>query len=153
LADELEKQLASTAEQLGTPDRPTDQEFHGLIREMPGLDLGIFDVSVSRPSLAGLLGKRFQIQTLAQKLDGQAGTPVSNALMVYGRLLSDWCSTILSQMERRFVAYADAYRAQADLGMADFELSAEERGVIERDLRSLAAFKQEETLESVRQVT
>jgi len=151
LAEELEKQLASTAEQLGAPNRPTDQEFHGLIREMPAIDLGMFDVSVTRPSLAGLLGKRFQVQKLAHQLGGQAGTQVSNALRVYGRLLNDWCSTILSQMQRRFAAYADAYRAQAELGVADFELSAEERGAIERDLRSLAAIKQEETLESARQ--
>jgi GTP-binding protein EngB required for normal cell division len=153
LAEELEKQLASTAEQLAAPNRPTDQEFHGLIREMPSIDLGMFELSVTRPSLAGLLGKRCQIQKLAHKLGGQAGTPVSNALTVYGRLLSDWCSTILRQMERRFAAYADAYRAQAEPGVAGFELSAGERAAIERDLRSLAAIKQEETLVSARQAT
>jgi hypothetical protein len=139
LANELVKQLESTAQLQGTPNLPAQEEFHGLIREMPVLDLGALQVSAGPSSFAGLFGRRFQVQKLARHLSRQAGPQVENALTVYSRLLRDWCGTVVGQMQRRFAAYADAYRAQAERGASASEVSPEERRDLERDLELLAA--------------
>lgn len=139
LADELAKQLDSTAQRLGTPNRPLEQEFHALIREMPLPDLGTLNVRSTRTPFTLLLGQRLAVRHVAHRLAKQTGPQVSKALTVYSRLLGDWSSNILSQMRRRFAAYADGYRAQAERSVSASELTSEERRAIERDLELLAA--------------
>jgi GTP-binding protein EngB required for normal cell division len=140
LASELETELGSTAQILGMPNRPSKDEFVELLREMPVLDLGTLQVSATRPLLSGLFGNRFRVEQLAQRLERQIGSQVANALTVYSRLLREWCSGVLSHMQRLFVAYADAYRAQAErAATSSSDVPPEERRAIQRDLELLAA--------------
>jgi GTP-binding protein EngB required for normal cell division len=139
LASQLVKQLESTARVVGTPNRPTEGEFREFVREMPVLDLGGLRLSASRPLLGGLFGKQFEVQQVARELGRKAGPQLGDALTAYSRVLRDWCGSVLGQMQRRFAAYADGYRAQAERAASGAEVSGEERRAIERELELLAA--------------
>jgi hypothetical protein len=138
VADELVEKLDSAAQRLDTPNRPSNQEFHSLVREMPVLDVGSIEVTSGRPVLIGLAGERLARRRLTQWLTKQLRPQMVTALTVYSRLLRDWASQVLTQMQRRFAAYADAYRAQAERSATSSELSSEERRALQRDIELLA---------------
>ncbi len=153
LADKLENELDSVAQSLDTPNRPSGQEFHSLVREMPVLDLGFLHVTGARPALRGWLGKRLTMRLLAWRLKKELQRPVATALRAYSRVLRDWSSGVLGQMQRRFAAYADIYRAQAERSAASSGISTEERCVLQRDIELLSTFASAETLEGARQAS
>ena len=140
LADELVKELDAVAQSLDAPNRPSDEEFRSLVREMPVLELGSVQVAAARRALTGWLGERLATQLLAWWLTKQLRPQMATALTAYGRLLHNWSSGVLGQMHRRFAAYADAYRAQAERNATSFAMSAEERRALQRDIELLATF-------------
>ena len=123
LADELVKELDAVAQSLDAPNRPSDEEFRSLVREMPVLELGSVQVAAARRALTGWLGERLATQLLAWWLTKQLRPQMATALTAYGRLLHNWSSGVLGQMHRRFAAYADAYRAQAERNATSFAMS------------------------------
>jgi GTP-binding protein EngB required for normal cell division len=153
LAGELAKVLDAVAQSLDTPNRPSDQEFHLLVREMPVLDLGFLQVGGARPVLTGWLGERLATWLLTQRLTKQLRPQMATALTVYGRFLRDWSSGVLGQMHRRFAAYADAYRAQAERSATSSDISAEEHRALQRDIELLSTFRSVETPAPARQAS
>ncbi len=139
LAGELVQVLDSVAQSLDTPNRPSDQEFHSLVREMPILDLGFLQVAEARPALRGWLGERLATRLLAQCLTKQLRPQMAAALTVYSRLLRDWSNGVLGQMQHRFAAYADAYCAQAERRATSSGISTEERCALQRDIELLSS--------------
>jgi GTP-binding protein EngB required for normal cell division/NTP pyrophosphatase (non-canonical NTP hydrolase) len=140
LAGELAKVLDAVAQSINTVNRPSEQEFHLLVRGMPVLDLGFLQVAEARPALTAWLGERLATRLLAWWLTKQLQPQMATALTVYGRLLRDWSSGVLGQMQRRFAAYADAYRAQAERSATSSDMPAEERRALQRDIELLATF-------------
>jgi len=145
--------LDAGAQSLDTPNRPSDQEFHSLVREMPVLDLGSLQVAGARPPLIAWLGKRLATRLLARWLTKQLQPPMATALTVYGRLLRDWSSGVLGQMHRRFAAYADAYCAQAEQSATSSDMPAEERRALQQDIELLSSLAPAETPAPARQAS
>jgi hypothetical protein len=153
LAGELAKVLDAVAQSLDTPNCPSDQEFHSLVREMPVLDLGSLQVAGARPPLNAWLGERLATRLLAWWWTNQLRPQMAAALTVYGRLLRNWSSGVLGQMHRRFAAYADAYRAQAERRTTSSDMSAEERRALQRDIELLSSLAPAEKPAPARQAS
>jgi hypothetical protein len=59
---------------------------------------------------------------------------VSNAFSVYGRLLRAWATSTLREMQNRFNAHADAYRAQLARQAGGGAISAQDTAGMRADL-------------------
>jgi hypothetical protein len=111
LAQRLAKRLSKTAEALEMNDAPEERELLASVREMPRFDPGALDPDM-RFTWLTLFGKVMARRRVEGRLREQIGQSVSEAFSVYGRLLRAWAMSALSEMQNRFNAHADAYRAQ-----------------------------------------
>jgi GTP-binding protein EngB required for normal cell division len=137
LSDELHGNLRVTAQTLKVADAPTVEEFAGYLREMPVLDLARISVSLRRPAIVSLLGRSFAEWWTAKKLARLIGPAIVRALTGYRQLVSDWADRTASQLQRRFDAYANGYRAQVERLTGPHELSSEQEQAIRRSLDTL----------------
>ena len=62
------------------------------------------------------------------------GPQVLRAVSGYRQLAYDWSEKTVGQMQRRFDAYANGYRAQVDRMVGSPELSSEQEETIRRGL-------------------
>ncbi|MGA7559517.1 MAG: hypothetical protein WCF61_17940 [Terriglobales bacterium] len=69
-------------------------------------------------------------------------------MSAYHALLYDWSERTLGQIQRRFDAYANGYRAQVERLVGDHVSPAEEEGAIRRDLEGLESARTEPTVAS-----
>jgi GTP-binding protein EngB required for normal cell division len=137
LGHELYERLRSTADTLKLADAPAAEEFSGLLREMPVLDLGQITLRLGRPALALLLGRSFAERRIANKLAGSIGPQIVRALSAYRQLAYDWSEKTVVQIQRRFDAYANGYRAQVERMVGSQELSSDQEQAIRRSLDAL----------------
>ena len=137
LAKQLASVLHDTAQNLQSANAPADEEFEGVLREMPAFDSSPFRPQLSRPTLASLLGKGMARRAARNELRDAIGAKLAHALDTYSRLLRAWLEDVITQLHRRFDAYAGAYRAQLERTFAGGDASAEEKKCMEADLQEL----------------
>lgn len=137
LAKQLASVLNDTAQNLQLANTPADAEFEGVLREMPAFDSSPFRPQLSRPTLASLLGKGMARRAARRELRDAIGARLAHALDTYSRLLRSWLEDVITQLHRRFDAYAGAYRAQLERTFAGGEASADEKKSVEADLKEL----------------
>jgi hypothetical protein len=133
---------------LEVEDVPGEQEFAGVVREMPGFDSGELKIHLTRPFLFSLLGGNLSRSIVTKRLAGTIGGQIAKSLSAYHALLYDWSDRTLGQIQRRFDAYANGYRAQVERLVGDHVSPAEEEGTIRRDLEGLVGTRTEPTVAS-----
>jgi GTP-binding protein EngB required for normal cell division len=137
LAAQLRDDLRRSAEELGIPDRPGDDEFQSVVRGTPLFDGGSLDAAVSRPFLGGLFGKRVAEARLANALQRELGETLRGSLETYSGILKEWTRVVTNQLLRRFETYAEAYRAQAERSVGKKALTDDETRSIQMSLALL----------------
>ncbi|MFZ0419909.1 MAG: dynamin family protein [Candidatus Sulfotelmatobacter sp.] len=151
LTHKLNETLHSAAKVLEITDVPAEEEFASVLREMPVFDLGRLTFNVRRPTLLALLGRKVSESYVAKRLTGLIGAQLTRSLSAYCALLCDWSERTLGQVQRRFDAYANNYRAQIERLVGNQEtrtVEEEEEDGIRRDLESLENTLKEKTLAS-----
>ncbi len=148
MAHKLHETLAATAKVLEVEDVPGAQEFSGVVREMPAFDLGQLNIQMSPSLLLSLLGGNISRSIVTKRLAGMIGEQVTTSLSAYHALLFDWSDRTLSQIQRRFDAYANSYRAQVERLVGNHVSPAEQEDTIRRDLDGLESARPEQTVAS-----
>ena len=149
LAHKLHETLQSAAKVLEISDVPADAEFASVLREMPVFDLGHLTFRLRRPTLLTLLGRKVSESFVTKRLTALIGAQLSRSLSAYRALLYDWSERTLGQIQRRFDAYANSYRAQVERLIGSQEMrTGQDEDSIRRDLESLESAGREKTLAS-----
>lgn len=136
LARDLTDTVRATANDLGFNDAHTEDDLTSALKEMPRLDLGTWKVSV-KPSFMVKLSKQMAARRIEQSLRAQIGTALSQAFYNFGRTLDAWAQRTLTDLQFRFDAHADGYRAHLHRLSATDRLSEDEAVLIRRDLDRL----------------
>jgi hypothetical protein len=148
MAHKLHETLRATAKVLEVEDVPGEQEFAGVVREMPAFYPGELNIHLTRPFLFSLLGESISRSIVTERLAGMIGDQLTKSLSAYHALLYDWSERTLGQIQRRFEAYADGYRAQVERLVGDHVSPAEQESTIRRDLEGLEGTRSEPTVAS-----
>jgi len=148
LTHKLYETLRATAKVLEVEDIPAEHEFSGVVREMPAFDMGHLNIRLKRPSLLGLLGGDISRSVVTRRLAGTIGEQLAKSLSAYHALLYDWSARTLDQIQRRFDAYANSYRAQVERLVGSHTSPAGEKAAIARDLEGLESFRDQPTAAS-----
>jgi len=148
MAHKLHETLRATAKVLEVEDVPGEQEFAGVVREMPAFDPGELNIHLTRPFLFSLLGGNLSRSIVTKRLAGTMGGQLAKSLSAYHALLYDWSERTLAQIQRRFDAYANGYRAQVERLVGDHLSPAEQESTIRRDLEGLEGVRSEPTVAS-----
>lgn len=127
--------LRSCAKMLEIEDIPAEQEFSNIVREMPRFDPGQFSFRLGKPFVLPIFGKKLLGAMISKRLTELIGDQINESLAAYRAVLYDWSERTLNQLQRRFHAYADNYRARIEA------LTSQERGseddAVRRDLQAL----------------
>ncbi len=158
VAHKLQETLRAAAKVLEVEDVPGEQEFSGVVREMPAFDLtqfnpgqfnpGELNIDLRRPFLFSLLGENISRSIVTKRLASRIGDQFTKSLSTYHALLYDWSEKTLGQIQRGFDAYANGYRAHVERLVGDHVSPAEQESTIRRDLESLEGVRSEPTLAS-----
>ena len=149
LAHKLHGTLQSAAKILEIADIPGAEEFASVLREMPAFDLGQVEFRLRRPALLTLLGRRLSESFVTDRLNGLIGAKLTRSLSAYRALLYDWSQRTLGQIQRRFDAYANSYRAQVERSLGNQELrTGHDEDIIRHDLEALESAPAEKTMAS-----
>jgi GTP-binding protein EngB required for normal cell division len=135
LARALAEALQRAAERLGSNDAPPEEDLLRAIHEMPRFDLPPVNGDFQRPWIRypkALSRKRIhgQLQMVLEE-------PLAQAFNTHGRLVENWARGALAELQLRFDAAADAYRAQAARLMSGGPVATGERQAILDDLARL----------------
>jgi GTP-binding protein EngB required for normal cell division len=149
LGRELRESLRSTADTLKLADAPAAEEFSTLLREMPVFDLGKIPLAVERPVVALFLGRNFAERRIANTLARSIGPQILKALSAYRQLAYGWSEQMVNQVQRRFDAYANGYRAQIERMIGAQELSSDQEQSIRRNLEMLQESHAKQPAEAV----
>jgi GTP-binding protein EngB required for normal cell division len=141
LTHKLYETLRATAQVLEVNDVPVEHEFSTVVREMPAFDLGPLNVHMRRPVLLSLLGSDLSRSLARTRLGRAIGKQVTKSLSAYHALLYDWSDRTLGQIQRRFDAYANSYRAQVERLVGSHTPPVGERAAIARDLEGLESLR------------
>jgi GTP-binding protein EngB required for normal cell division/ABC-type transporter Mla subunit MlaD len=133
----LAESLDRAAQALDVQGAPGAEELASAVREMPRLDLGGIHLDL-RFKFLSAFGKGIARRRVEQRLRDQVGPTVADSFSSYGRLLRAWAMNALEEMQRRFNAHADAYRAQLGRLTSGAGTSVQETDAIRRDLKRLA---------------
>ncbi|MFB3916347.1 MAG: dynamin family protein [Terriglobales bacterium] len=139
LSGRLLDALNTAATSLDLPDRPKEDEFLGILREMPIFDVALGEFGIGRSPFANILGRRYAKQQLVARLKRAVGDQVFSATATYSRVLGEWSRNVLGKFQRHFAAYADAYRAQAERVYGARDVGSNEQRALEMDLELLGA--------------
>ena len=90
MAHKLHETLGATAKVLEVEDVPGEQEFAGVVREMPAFDSGDLNIDLTRPFLFSLLGENISRSIVTKRLAGMIGGQLTKSLSAYHSLLYDW---------------------------------------------------------------
>jgi GTP-binding protein EngB required for normal cell division len=148
LAHKLHETLQTAAKVLEIADVPAAEEFSSVLREMPAFDLGQLIFCLRRPVLLTLLGRRVFESFVTNRLTGLIGAQLTRSLSAYRALLYDWSERTLGQVQRRFDAYANSYRAQVERSLGAQDLPTGQEDIIRRDLEALESAPAEKTMAS-----
>jgi len=148
MTHKLHETLQTTAKVLEVEDVPGEQEFSGVVREMPAFDPGQLNIRLTRPFLFSLFGENISRSIVAKRLPGMIGGQLTKSLSAYHALLYDWSERTLGQIQCRFDAYANGYRAQVERLVGDHASPAEQESTIRRDLEGLEGARSEPTVAS-----
>lgn len=148
LTHRLCETLRATAKVLEVEDMPAEHEFSGVVREMPAFDLGHLNVRMRRPVFLTLLGGELSRSLIRKRLSSTIGEQLAKSLSAYHALLYDWSQRTLGQIQRRFDAYANSYRAQVERLVGSHASPAGEKAAIVRDLEGLESARRQPTAAS-----
>ena len=136
LAQELAQALQTAAKALDLQDVPSEGELTSVLKEMPRMDLGTLDLDL-RPNIWVKVWQGQAKRRIESRLRAQIGHTVAEAFSSYGRMLEAWTRRMLAELQRRFDAHADGYRAHLDRITAQAEATPLEKETIRRDLDTL----------------
>ncbi|MGH9502381.1 MAG: dynamin family protein [Terriglobales bacterium] len=137
LAGDLYRSLESAVQVMEMKDTLSEEDFTTLLREMPGFDIGNLDLRMNRPSLLLLTGRKLTESAIATRLTKLMGPMLATSLSAYRALLGDWAERTLTQMQRRFDAYANGYRAQLERALEAQDLDPDQEGAIRQNLEAI----------------
>jgi len=137
LGEELHHTLLWTANTLCLSDAPTAEEFSSHLREMPLFDLGPIFWRMTPPTMVSFLGRSFAERWTARGLTRSIGRDMERALSAYSQLAGDWSDRMVGQIQSRFDAHANRYRALVERLAVPHELSSEQEQAILRNLNFL----------------
>lgn len=136
LAGELDETLRETASDLDFKDVDEEEDLTNVLKEMPVLDLGTWEVNLA-PSFWLKLSDRMEARRVEQSLREQIGASVSKAFYNFGKMLDAWARHLLNELQLRFDTHADQYRAHLDRLNGGKRASEAEEVSIQRDLDRL----------------
>ena len=136
LAHHLQSALALAAGALHDQSSQQDFELENCVREMPRFEATLPELDVDPPWFRSVSG--ITRLWVARRLRRNAASGLQRALTNYGRALEAWVRRILAELQRRFDASADGYRAQLARLMNRKALSAGERATLQRHVAELA---------------
>jgi GTP-binding protein EngB required for normal cell division len=139
LATRLGDDLRQCAASLGLPDVPGEGEFRAVIRGAPVFETTTSSLVLSRPVIAGILGRRIAERQLAARISRQLEQPFHTAMEAYWELVRAWVDSVIAQLRTKFETYAESYRAQAEQKLRDREFAESDLGSVEKDLAALKA--------------
>jgi GTP-binding protein EngB required for normal cell division len=134
VAQQLFETLCRAAKVLEVEDVPVEAEFSGVLREMPSFDPGTIELQLKRSFYLGLLGGKLATSVMAKRLAASAGDQLARSLSTYHVLLGDWSERTINQMQRKFEAYANSYRAQVERVVGHGVSRADQGGLLGRNL-------------------
>jgi hypothetical protein len=104
------------------------------------MDLGTLDLDL-RPNIWVNVWQRLARRRIESRLRARIGHTVTEAFSSYGRMLEAWTRRMLAELQRRFDAHADGYRAHLDRITAQGGATPLEKETIQRDLDILAQWE------------
>jgi GTP-binding protein EngB required for normal cell division len=146
LTHKLHETLRAAAKVLEIEDVPAEQEFSSVMREMPTFDLGQIEVRLRRPFVLSFLGARALRSVETKRLSGMVGDQLAETLSAYHAFLYDWADRTLSQIQRRYDAYANGYRAQVERMLGGHGSPVAQEEIIQRDLERLGSARPEQAV-------
>ncbi len=132
--ESLARTLVAAMQTVPGPSSAMD-EFDPIIREIPQIDLGKIDVTISRPMIVAL-GRRAAHHHAKAKLRA-ISSEVEAAFASYSRLLQAWMRRALRKIVDVFESHAGTMRAQLDRRIGHANVSPETRQKILEDLADL----------------
>jgi len=143
LTHHLQSSLELATEALHDQSSPQDDELEDCVREMPRFEAMLPDFDIDPPWFRSFPGitRPWVNRTLRRCV----GSGLQRACVDYARALEAWVERILAELQRRFDARADGYRAQLARLMSHKAPSAEDRATMERHLAELAELGEAET--------
>ena len=147
LAGELDETLRETASDLDFKDVDEEEDLTNVLKEMPVLDLGTWEEVNLAPSFWLKLSDRMEARRIEQSLHKQIGAAVSKAFYNFGKVLDAWARHVLNELQLRFDAHADGYRAHLDRLNGGKRASEAEEISIQRDLDRLTQSQTSATAE------
>jgi GTP-binding protein EngB required for normal cell division len=139
-AQELAQALQTAAKALDLQDVPSEGELGSVLKEMPRMDLGTLRLDL-RPNIWINVWKGQAKRRIESRLRAQIGHTVTEAFSSYGRMLEAWTRRMLAELQRRFDAHADGYRAHLDRITAQGGPTPLEKEAIQRDLDILVQWE------------
>jgi hypothetical protein len=85
-----------------------------VLKGMPRLDIGTFDISIRPSRLGSALGSNWTARRVERKLRSQIGDRVLLAFSRHGKQLESWLQRTMTDFQARFDSFADTYRAQLE---------------------------------------
>jgi GTP-binding protein EngB required for normal cell division len=137
LAEQLGVDLRQCAAELKLSDMPSSGEFESSLRGSPLFECPSFGIGVARPLAASLFGERVSIRWVARKISRQLPPSLYTALESYWSLVAEWLNATISDLQQKFEAYAENYRAQAEQTLNGRELTKEQLAGMRESLRQL----------------
>ena len=137
MTSKLLETLRAAAKVLEVEDIPVDGEFSSVVREMPSFDPAYGELRLKRSFYFSVIGQNLSSSLMAKRLASMMGEQLARSLSAYHSLLYDWSERTLSQIQRKFDAYANSYRAQVAGLIGDGPTPADQEGTIARDLVAL----------------
>jgi GTP-binding protein EngB required for normal cell division len=135
-AGELSRTLESTSRALGYREADGDVDLVPFVNEMPRLDPGSLHVDV-QPGLLGRFSSALLASQIHRTLRRQIGPQVEEAFSNFGKMLDSWSRSTMSELQKRFEAQADRYRAQLNRLSARGGGSTGDQRAIASDLATL----------------
>lgn len=128
--------LATTALAMELENKPEPGELLDVLKNMPRFGLGNLEIG---PSVAAsLFGRRWATVRVERRIRSQAGKQITDAVVIYARVLQAWVRKTFTELQEHFDSYADAYRAHLDRLVAD-KPGVENEQALKDDLATLAA--------------
>jgi GTP-binding protein EngB required for normal cell division len=139
LKNDLVAALSVAAEELDVKSVMEEEDVQILTRDMPRVDFGTSTLVLIPPFFVKL-GKGLARISIERRLRIEIGAKVAEAVSSYQRVLRDWIRRVVSEVQRRFNAQADTYRAQLEGLTAAGGGTAQELEAIRRSLESLESY-------------
>lgn len=136
LTCKLAEALQDAGRDLGFSDGHYENDLTSVLKEMPRLDLGSWDVNVA-PSFWLNISLRMETRRVEQRLREQIGDALSKTFYNFGKILDAWTRRTLADLQLQFDSHADGYRAHLDRLRSNGRASEAEQAAIQRDLNRL----------------